>query len=87
MTSQNPAQIADLSPADERVQPCRPLQGEVKRGGADRDDAKVYRVMVRNHDAQADECIVQFPSRTQAFAEAQTLSSLGNTAWVVERYR
>jgi hypothetical protein len=52
-----------------------------------RDDTKVYRVMIRNHDAQADECVVQHLSRTTAMAEAQALSSLGNTSWVVERYR
>lgn len=54
---------------------------------ADRDDTKVYRVMIRNHDAQADECVVQFLSKGDAHAKAQALSSLGNTAWVVERYR
>lgn len=52
-----------------------------------RDDTKVYRVMVRNEQAGEDECVVQFLSQTQANAKAQALSTPGNTAWVVERYR
>jgi hypothetical protein len=37
MNIQDPAQSADLSPADQRVQPDSPLSGEVKRGGAYRE--------------------------------------------------
>jgi ATP-dependent Clp protease adapter protein ClpS len=52
-----------------------------------RDDTKVYRVMTRNDDAGADECVVQFLSRTDADRKAQAISVPGNTAWVEERYR
>jgi hypothetical protein len=40
MNNQDPAQSADLSPADERVQPGGPLPGAVKRGGAYREAKK-----------------------------------------------
>lgn len=50
-------------------------------------ETPVYRVMVRNHASDADECIAQHLSRTQANAEAQRRSVLGNTAWVVERFQ
>jgi hypothetical protein len=48
-------------------------------------DLPVYRVMVRNHAAEADECIGQFTSQVTANAKAQAVSTLGNTAWVVAR--
>lgn len=69
------------SPKDER------FASAVRGFRADRDDTKVYRVMVRNHEADADECVVQFLSRVDAEAKAQALSTPGNTAWVVERFR
>ena len=53
----------------------------------DRDDTRIYRVMIRNHEAEADECVVEFLSQAEANVEAQRLSTLGNTAWVVERFR
>lgn len=56
-------------------------------GGAVRGYRKdpVYRVMIRNHKAEADECLSQHLSRTRAMSEAQAVSTLGNTAWVTER--
>lgn len=69
------------SPKDER------FASAVRGYRQDRDDSKVYRVMVRNHEADADECVVQFSSRADAAAKAQALSVPGNTAWVVERFR
>lgn len=48
-------------------------------------EAPIYRVMVRNERADADECVSQHLSRTDAYAKAQNISRPGCTAWVVER--